>query len=353
MPDVLSANAESIPIEGNRLQLTFTPNPGKLIYCNYPEVLLTNEVLGDKQYGNHYLNKAEVKVNEDCQLFASHSNRTGLNMKYGIQFYNGGQSEVTLKISNAGYSAQQDWDTASLEVWNNFFQSTEVSYLIPPGGVKWILEQNVPPGYLINAVSRFSANGDLDCFEYLYLDLNSIDGTATLYPWDNGESKMYRGTGDSYFITTNVELNVSQLPCMIMTNTRECHNANELIEIVEPSNGTIFSIGNGANLGNWGIQYGFTVKVINDTESPQTVKAYVGTEQGNPGVQGGPRILSVINYGGKVVSCCSETNQSWNWLKEDPPIPSGQPMEHQYQYIHASNSCGASVHIWRLDDQPQ
>jgi hypothetical protein len=343
-------NSASIPYDGNKRQITFIQNPGKLIYCNYPEALLTSDVLGDNQYGHHYLNKAEVKKGDDCQLVASHSNRTSLNMKYGIQFYNGSQSEVTLKISNIGFRAlpPAEWDTSSLEVWNDFFQSAEELHSVPPNGSKWIFGEDVPPNYYLNAVMRFEADGDLECCEYVYLDINNIDGYAQLYPWDNGELKVYRGTGSSYFITTDIEIKISELPCLISTNTKECNNTNEMIEIIEPSDNSVYSKENGANLGNWGIEYKFNITIINDTNTQKNIIAYVGADQGQ---LGGPRVLSVINLGGKIGTCCSEANQSWNWAKEDPPI-SAQAIEppYKYQYIHANNSCGPSVHMWRLDD---
>jgi hypothetical protein len=76
-------NLENISYDSNKRQITFVQNPGKLIYCNYLEALKTSDVLGDKQYGNHYLNRVVVNKGDDCQLVASHSNETSLNIKCG------------------------------------------------------------------------------------------------------------------------------------------------------------------------------------------------------------------------------------------------------------------------------
>ncbi len=346
-------NSQSIPYDGNKRQITFVQNPGKLIYCNYPEALRANDVLGDKQYGNHYLNSAVVKKDDDCQLVASHSNRTSLNMKYGVQFYNGSQSIVNLKVSNIGFRAlpPAGWDISSLEVWNDFFQGAVELHSIPPKESIWFFKEDVLPNYYLNAIMRFEADGDLECYEYVYLDLNNIDGNTQLYPWDK-ESPVYRGTGSSYYITADIELKISELPCLIFTNTNDCNNNNEMIAIVEPSDNSVYSKENGANLGNWGIQYEFNVTIINDTNTQKNVIAYVGADQSqHPDNPDQPRALSVINLGGNIGTCVSEANYSWNWAKEDSPIFSAQTIDppYKYQYIHANNSCGPSVHMWRLD----
>lgn len=343
-------NTASIPYNGKLLPISFTPRPGKLIYCNYPEALLTSDVLGDTKYGHHLLNQAEVKKGDDCQLVASHSNKTDFNnMKYGIQFFNASQSNVTLKISNIGFRALPlaQWDTSSLEVWNDYFQSAEESYLIPPGKSKWFFGQEIPYNYYLNAVIRFEADGDLICSEYVYLDLNDIDGYAKLYQWDNGALQVYRGTGSSYYITTDITINISDLPCIIKTNDPSCNNSKELIEITEPLSGDVIKVDNGGNLGNWGIQYEFNVTINNDTNTEANIIAFVGADQSQSQL---PRVLSVIYLGGQIGTCVSEANHSWNWAKEDSAI-SAQAIQppYQYQYIHANNSCGPSVHIWRLD----
>jgi hypothetical protein len=126
--------SENISYDGSKRQITFVQNPGKLIYCNYPEKLKASDVFGDKQSGNHFLNRAVINKGDDCQLVASHSNETSLDMKYGVQFYNGGQSTVNLTVSKMAFKAlpPAGWDISSLEVWNDFFQSSGQLFSIAP-----------------------------------------------------------------------------------------------------------------------------------------------------------------------------------------------------------------------------
>jgi hypothetical protein len=43
---------------------------------------------------------------------------------------------------------------------------------------------------------------------------------------------MYRGSGASYFIVSGIEIKVNDMPCYCLTNTCECQNKDEMIEML-------------------------------------------------------------------------------------------------------------------------
>jgi hypothetical protein len=90
------------------------------------------------------------------------------------------------------------------------------------------------------------------------------------------------------------------------------------------------------------------VRVTNDTESTQSISAFIGTPPGDPDPSKGPRSLTVINFNGIVKKCYSNPNQHWNWMNDI--LQSGETKEYRYQYIHAANSNGATKHSWRIGE---
>jgi hypothetical protein len=319
--------------------LTFTQDQGTWIYCNFPESITSRSQFGNhvSGYGNVYLN--QVSVNGTVQLFASHLNSYGSSFNYGVQLYNPNASSITVTILNNGFRASSDWLSVECGVWSDFFATPGGNqYIVGSGQSLWIIQKSVPSGALFNAVIRFQTTNTMYCTEYVYdPNVNNIDGTATLFPWDS--SRVYRGHGNSYFIRATYDIYVSQMPYKFYTNIcSDPQASSEMITIYDPS-GTQFSCP-GANLGNWGAQYYFTINVHNNTSSSATIQAYVGSDQS------GGSAPSVMNLGGTVVYCGPGANQMWNWLQDT--ISANSTQQYIYQFIHAANASGPTRHDWRL-----
>lgn len=260
-----STNKGTIQTDGNLIYLNFTRDPGTWIYCNYPESL-PYAALGDKNAGNKFLN--QVVVNGSAELFASHVNNTGYDIYFGVQLYNAGGSTVSVTRRYNGHrhsGTYPDWCNVEGGVWLDYASNPDGStFSVAPGTAVWIFEKNVPSGAYFNSILQFETSGSLYCFPYIYRSRSNLDGTATCYPWVSG-SRVYRGYANSYFIRTSLNLNVSQMPYKYYTSNCTCGNTNEMISITDPCTGNTFSCSNGANLGNWGIHYYFTVTVNNNT----------------------------------------------------------------------------------------
>ncbi len=322
--------------------LTFAQDPCKLVYCNYPEQISTNLQyglpLGDTNRGNHYLNLATVSG--DGQLFASYQNQLSYAIYFGIQFYNPTGSTLTVTRQNNGFRAGSSSNEKPVVcgVWSDYFANPDGTvFSLPSGGVAWILDRQIPAGYLFNAVVKFHTSGNLYCIPYLYYNKSMIDGSATYYPWDGGQSRVYRGYGDSYFIeaSANVDIGASTT---FLTSMCNAGNTNEIVSIREPSTGSLYSCGNGANLGNWGVQYLHTIYVTNSSDTEKTFYAYVGSD--NVDSHG----YAVINLGGTVKDCSYGVGESWNWLTDS--VPGHGAKTYQYQFIHPAQSAGKASHLW-------
>jgi len=304
-------NSSSTLTDGNRIYFNFTRQPVKWIYCNYPE-RLQSDALGDSTLGNHFLN--QVQVNGDYQLYASYMNQTGYDIKFGVQLYNSGSSSVTVTRYNNAHRTSPPFDYCDVEggIWADFFNSSgTTSYTVAPYSVVWIFEEDVPVGGYFNSLVRFHTSGNLWCFPYVYTNSSNIDGTATCYPW-NTASQVYRGHGDSYFISGWKTLNISNMPYKYFTSTCGSGNTNEMTEIHDYCSGINHSCSSGANLGNWGMQYLFNITVNNDTGAARTIKAYIGAASA-------AHAYVAVNYNNTTKWCCRDGNTWWNWLTDTIP----------------------------------
>jgi len=318
--------------------VNYTLSSGKTwVYCNYPEQIPSN-ALGDYDSGDVYLNK--VNVNGDTELFASYRNMTGKSIYFGIQLYNPNSTAVSVTVKNrafhfSGGSPTQDWNWVVGQTPVDFLSYTSTNTITVNGGsANWPYYDLglIPNGCLFNVYLRFTTNGPLWCFPYVYTNRSKIDGTATLYPWSSS-SKVYRGYGSNYEVNASLNINVSQMPYVFASNSCSYNSARDMISINDQ--GTIWSCSN-ANLGNWGAHYKFSVTINNDTVSSKTIKAYIGTTT--------PNLTPVIKFG-NTAYWINLNDKCWNWLTEDS-LAANASKTYSYEYIQAAQSNSPSIHSW-------
>lgn len=325
----------STVLEGTRKYLSFNRSAGQWVYCNYPERLPSDgSALGDSDKGNRYLN--QVPVNGPAQVFASYVNDMAYPIYFGVQLYNAGTVAVTATLENNAHrhsGTYTDWCDVEGGVWVDFFANNPgTQFTVNPGRSAWIFEGAVPAGKFFNSLVRFRTTGPLWCFPYVYTSRAKINGTATCYPWVSGQ-RVYRGEGDSYFLATSLNLNVSELPVHWLSHHCSDGNQNEMIAIRDRCANQDRSCSNtDNNLGNWGAQYLYTVALTNDTSLSKTIRLFAGAATGWPS---DPTGFEAIVFNGIVKYCCCPVGQWWNFITDT--LPSGATATYQFQHIHAAN----------------
>jgi hypothetical protein len=107
-------------------------------------------------------------------------------------------------------------------------------------------------------------------------------------------------------------------------------------------NNTTISAPSG-NLGNWGAQYYFPIKLVNDTSSAKTFSAYARTD-----ISGDYDSWPVIQSGSlcKYAKVNPTTNNSWKWLSQT--VSAGQTVSDSFQFILGTNSYGKVSIIFKV-----
>jgi hypothetical protein len=317
-----------------------------VVYCNWPEGINSPAYLGDSTDDpngkGHFLNKVTVNSGS-AQLYASYLNQLSQNLNFGIQLYNPGSSSVTVTLQNNGFRASTDEQSVVCGVWADFFATPGGTvYTIPSGGVAWIQQgKSVPAGYLFNSVVRFQVSGgSVYCIPYLYSSLSNINGQAVFIDWVTS-ARQYRGYGPTYFINATATIDIGSGTGQTSFETHLCNTNNpaDVVAITEPQTGAVYSCSNNppANLGNYEIQYSFTMNVHNSSGSTKNLYAYLGSSDG-----GG---YAFINMGGTVnYGHFTATGQAWNWLTDT--VSANSTNTYTYQVIHPAQSSGKVTHLW-------
>ncbi len=318
----------------------------KWVYCNYPEGLST-AALGDKQYGNKYLNR--VNVTGDTEVFASYRNNTGLEtpIKFGVQLYNPSNDTINVTVKNRGFRTSGpttgDWNYVVGQTPTDFLNYTATnSFTIGPYLSKWVYNELGPilNGSLFNCYVRFTTDAAVWCFPYAYTSLSNIDGTATLYPWvDNAPNNTHRGYGDTCQLGSWFTLLTSQMPYSYATSSCAYNNGEDIIPINDQ--GKIWNCDTpGRNLGNWGAHYNFHVTVKNDTNYTYTINGHIGTNSIN--------LTPIIKFNNivKYTNLNNSANKGrWNWVVETELLPNTS-ITFNYEYIMGAQSFAPAIHSW-------
>lgn len=323
--------------------VTYSPATSpKWIYCNYPEQLPA-QALGDKSIGNRYLNRVYVYAGTTAEVFASYRNMSGYSVYFGVQLYNPKSTAVNVTVSKRGFHYNpgpqgQGWSWGVGQTPADFINYTGTTSIPIPGyGSKWALSQQGPVGNLnlFNCYVRFSTDGDVWCFPYVYNSLTNLDGSATLYSGTPAAQK--RGLGSTCIINASVTYNVSDLPICFAGNSCQYNSASDMIELDDQ--GTIWDCSN-TTLGNWGAHYLYNVTIVNNTASSKTINAHVGGRPGNPNLT---PVIKYSTYPANWINLVS--GQRWNWLT-DTALAAGASRTYSYEYIQAANSNSPSLHAW-------
>lgn len=268
-----------------RADWSFIQPSGKWLYCNFPEQI-PEGALGDfdSSKGGQYLNWGYV--NGSTGLYASHKNVAGeLDFYFGIQLYNPGPNVVTVTPGN--FAFRSDYSSQSVfNVWRDFYASQpSASFQMQPHESRWIMvDKLVRNQEVFNAVQRFSTNGQLAVFVYVYTSRSKLDGYASLYPFDSPD--VIRGMGNCNLLQTATagrEFIVTGSGNKWHWFSNGCpngtmaQNTNEIVSITEPGTNQVFSCSNwSGKIANFGLQYVYNIKLVNRSAGTRTVKFYVG-----------------------------------------------------------------------------
>lgn len=327
MPTACGTILSGAPTSGTS-KPTYSFDGDFFIYCNNPEPLIDSD-LGDSNLGNKYI--LWSNVTGACQAWYEHSNATGHAIGYGLQVYNPNATSVTVTVTNIGFGKGIDWYKTT---WSQFFSGasggggTVGTFTVPAYGVLWIQKNSsIANGAIFEGVVRFSVSGgSVSVANYAWSNFSAIDGTATYLGYVSGsrngqdQSKVYKGTATTgggatargFFLTNSFSTSASALLASprawrtngCRTSTWPDATLNDMVEIKCPLTGPgdptyqVFSCANLSNLGNWGLQYHYSMTVNNDTMATRTINlvvaqplvgvysnVYVATPDGNAGCQ--------------------------------------------------------------------
>lgn len=303
MPTACGTTLTGAPTAGNT-KPTYSFSGNYYIYCNNPEPLIDSD-LGDNNLGNKYILWSDVTGT--CQAWYEHTNSTGHAIGYGLQVYNPNSTSVQITVANIGFGSGTDGYKTS---WAQFFTGasggggTVGTFTVPAYGVLWIQKNSsIANGLLFEGTVRFTVSGGrVSIANYAWYNYNNIDGTATYLGRVTGlrngqdQSLVYKGiatmsggtTPRGYFLTNTFSTSVSALLSSPRAwRTNGCQTAawpdatlNDMVEIKCPLTGPssptylVFAC-NSANLGNWGLQYWYSMTVSNDTANARTVNLVV------------------------------------------------------------------------------
>ncbi len=326
--------------------LTFSrANDITSVYCNHPELLGEhyNDFYGDYNLGNKFLNQVTVKT-PSALVFASYHNKTNSSFTFGIQIFNPTANVVKITPRNNGFSTAS-WDSMPVDVWDKFFSSASKNAIsLGKNGSYWIMEKTVPAGAIFNALQLFDTTGEVIVTVYAYKNKNNLNGTATAIPQSGCDQ--VSGYGDTAFLICEETIKASTL-----TSKDICHrlfninsgNINEAVPIHTVQGRTENRDG---YIGNWGVQYYFTVTLKNDTDSPFTFNGYLGAN--NAGtcmcVQSGSSFDGYFMHGKSQIKDYPNYRSRWHWLSHT--VPKGTSQTITFQITHGSNGCAPGYMQW-------
>ena len=329
------------------------------IYCDYPEAI-PSDVFGDHDLGNHFLNQATVgQGTHQIFYFYGDTNNVG-PYTFGIQVYNPNASGITFRTLHSAHRdtiTNVSWGEALGGLWEEFFNSPSSSNVnIAAGSSYWFDTNTIPKSCYFNGSILFEVSDTAVITVYIYKTQWKINGYAEAYPLPSNPAELlqYSGTANGYrFTSESITLNASEL-----TNGKYFHmtyphsfsslkidsvsKTSDLIPIKLVQDGSIISPPTG-NLGNWGAQYYFPLKLVNDTNSRKTFSAYVRTDVGGnrdswPVIQSGSQCkYALIN---------PSTNNSWKWMSQT--VDAGETFSSDFQFVLGSNSFGMASMIFRV-----
>ncbi len=362
MPKPCGTALQGAPVNGNTYP-TYSPSGNYYIYCNNPEPLLDSD-LGDRTLGNKYI--LWSLVNGSCQAWYEHTNSTTHPIGYGLQVFNPNPTSVTVTVTNIGFgSGSQGFVTA----WNGFFSGLSGgggsvgTFTVPSQGVLWIQRnENISASSLFEGVVRFSiSGGSAYILNYAWSSFGNIDGTATYLGFVTGlrnnqdQGRVYKGIATQngnpvgYLLTNSMNVSVSSLLSLPTAwRTNGCADkwpdatVNDMVAfrcpLTGPQNPTYqtFSCSSMDNLGNWGIQYDYSLSVTNDDERYMTHTVNLVVAQPGPGSCSSIFVVAPDGRAG-----CQVCSSNWNFYSFD--LAPGRVQTLEYQVILCGDSAGGLV----------
>ncbi|MFB2020736.1 hypothetical protein ACEVJL_04540 [Pseudoflavonifractor sp. P01025] len=343
----------------NCMKLKVTRNTAPWIYSNYPEAIgrggKGKAIADPDAKGNKYFINQQ-KVSGSGEVFFSHTNYTGKTLKIRVHIFNPNSSTVTVKRTNMGMSS--GYNNAADTVIN-YFNSATKQFTLAKNGSAWLTDEcAVPNGQPASGMIRFESDKVIIVTVYAYLNLSSVDGTETTYPYGfewcddktQGSTKyppVYTGLGNGNFITfAHGTIKVSDLlkkPYIYASNgDNYSHpNDNEIVPIKLLGTNLTASLTAAhddlKNLGNWCTHNYNTITFKNDTTSAKTIYGSLcGNSAGN---------TQVINYKGKMHSKVLH-EETWRWAKIT--LQAGETYALDFQHIIASYGAPATIHQWKV-----
>lgn len=354
MPNPCGTTGVAVPAAANTAVTFGNFQSGTYLYCNNPEELLNAGCLGDADLGNRYLLWAYVSG--PCQTWYEHLNATGSTIGYGVQLYNAGAFRVRVDVTNVGFGLD------ATSPWLQFFGGSSGAggavgtFQLPPGGVLWLQRNDtaIPDGSIFNGAVRFSVwGGSVYAFWYAYRDFGHIDGTAAYIGWVTStdpdgadEGRVYKGiaAGGTFFETARLGYRVSELlAAPAVWDSHRCGDgSNDMQDFLVPTGGpsdpapVTVSCGDSpqANLGNWGVQYAYTLDVTNDTGVARTIHLQLSQLSGGA-AQSQVIVDTPVGAGGCLIGGDRPT-----WDFYDFVVASGQAAQVQWQVILGASSWG-------------
>jgi hypothetical protein len=322
----------------------------------FPEQIRSDS-FGDTTLGNHYLDQVTVGAGTH-QIFYSYSDNINAlgPFTFGIQIYNPNSSSITFqkqKDSHRDTITSLGWAQAFGGVWADFYGSSAGnSTTIASNSVYWVRENTIPNNSIFTGNMRFTVSGNATIILYVYKNKSKINGTATAYPWSNNDYQ-YSGYGQGYFYTASaITLKATELTGGKYFNTNYDKGftsliingqskATDAIPLTLCTGQSVYAPG--YNLGNWAVQYSYTLNLQNNTSSSKTFEGYVRTANNKDNwlvIQSG----SACKYASLGPSYGNAN--AWKWLTKT--FAANTTYSDSYQYILGANSTQGVNHIFKV-----
>jgi hypothetical protein len=251
------------------------------------------------------------------------------------------------------------------EVWRDYMTPKNPNILTLGAGQKvWIMERSIEAYKYFNALQRLTASGALTITVYVFRNKSSIGASPSAIAQNISPANepMSSGWGDSSYIYTNLTLNSSELEGNDIYHRLfgfPCGNINEMVGIHRVQGGYIEpSLENSGLLGNYGVQYHFTVNLVN--QDPVNAKKFIGHVGCNPwsccmvitnGSQTEYKMMrgfaEEISAGYRDIDTDEEKKySSWRWMEYVVPRASSATIV--FQLFHGANGSQPGAMKWSV-----
>ncbi len=325
-----------------------------LIYCNHPEDI-TQTYLGDNGY---CINQATVSTRE-ALLYASCNSSCGIETKFVVHAYNPGSSNVSIQKVNSGFECTTNW-SAQIGAYEKFFaQQSKPAIDIPPKTGVWIENGNnsvVLPKSKFEALMKYQLTGPLVITVYLCTDIRKITvGHNPKYVPFVPALKVYCGTADAFYISDaktlkSANLFVSYYNSAFYGISQETFSQSKYesnpIKILQGKTASEYELDeNYSNVGNWGLQYAFSMTLQNNQPSSNVkFRGYIISNKKShcAGIMsGGVAVGKFLGPDGDI------TGRPIRWMFcETQAIAPGNSITLDYQYMHLSRGNARGIIQW-------